>query len=318
MKKSAMAVLSVLLISAALCTSAIAQTGMSASPNDDQDRLIKSEVETAVSMLQAIYAKTQQGKMTLEKARELGANLLRELKYGVDEYFWADTVKGVNVVLYGRKDVEGRNRLNDQDVNGKFYIREFIAKAKAGGGYTDYWFSKKGQAAAQPKRSYVMLFEPFGWVVGSGYYRPVSADENTDLVLPKVLAEIKLFAGLTDAERDALKPVVTLRYAKAGERIIEQGTLLDRLFIPLDSPAEVRVNGKHVVTLPTQSVVGELEYLDPLPVVADVFVLQNTDLVELPYAALTVLMEKHPRMGYVLMLEFARSEAQRLRAMNAH
>jgi len=48
----------------------------------DQDLLIKSEVETAVSMLQAIFTKYQQGEMTLEEAKKLGADLLRELRYG--------------------------------------------------------------------------------------------------------------------------------------------------------------------------------------------------------------------------------------------
>ncbi len=136
-----------------------------------QELLIKSEVETAVSMLQAILKKQQQGAMTIEKAKELGADLLRDLRYGTDGYFWADTTEGVNVVLYGRKDVEGRNRLEDKDQKGKFYVKELLAKGKAGGGYVDYWFSKRGQSTAQPKRSYVLLFEPFGWVVGTGYYR---------------------------------------------------------------------------------------------------------------------------------------------------
>ena len=136
-----------------------------------QDVLIKNEVETAVSMLQAIFAKHTQGEMTLEQAKKLGADLLRELKYGADGYFRADTTEGVNVVLYGRKDVEGRNRLEDTDSKGTFYVKELIAKAKAGGGYVDYLFTKKGQTAQQQKRSYVLLFEQFGWVVGSGYYR---------------------------------------------------------------------------------------------------------------------------------------------------
>jgi methyl-accepting chemotaxis protein len=136
-----------------------------------QDLLIKSEVETAVSMLQTIYAKHRQGEMTLAEAEKLGADLLRELRYGTDGYFWADTTEGVNVVLYGRKDVEGRNRLEDKDSKGTYYIKELLAKAKAGGGYVDYWFPKKGQTKAQPKRSHVLLFKPFHWVVGSGYYR---------------------------------------------------------------------------------------------------------------------------------------------------
>jgi len=74
------------------------------------------------------------------------------------------------VVLYGRKDVEGRNRLEAKDQKGNYYVKEFLAKGKSGG-YVEYWFTKKGESAEQPKRSYVLLFEPFGWVVGSGYYR---------------------------------------------------------------------------------------------------------------------------------------------------
>jgi len=152
------------------CLSAAAQTKDQANVSA-QDLLIKSEVETAVSMLQAIYTRHQKGEMTLDKAKRLGADLLRDLRYGSDGYFWADTREGVNVVLYGRKDVEGRNRINDKDLKGNFYVKDLLAKAKAGGGYVEYWFPKKGQAAAQPKRSYVLMFEPFGWAVGTGYYR---------------------------------------------------------------------------------------------------------------------------------------------------
>jgi methyl-accepting chemotaxis protein len=137
----------------------------------DQDLLIKSEVETAVSMLQAIFTKHQEGEMTLKQAKKMGADLLRGLRYGTEGYFWADTTEGVNVVLYGRKDVEGKNRLEDKDQQGTFYIKEFLAIGKAGGGYVEYWFPKKGETAPQPKRSYVLLFKPFGWVIGSGYYR---------------------------------------------------------------------------------------------------------------------------------------------------
>ncbi|MDD5627886.1 MAG: cache domain-containing protein [Elusimicrobia bacterium] len=149
-----------------LCVPALAQNKTSA-----KDLLVKSEVQTAVSMLQAIYHKHQQGEMTLDQAKKLGADLLRELSYGSDGYFWADTSEGVNVVLYGRKDVEGRNRLEDKDEKGTCYIKEFLAKAKAGGGFVEYWFTKKGGAKTMPKRSYVAPFAPFGWVVGSGYYR---------------------------------------------------------------------------------------------------------------------------------------------------
>ena len=170
MKRILMTTLMIFLSGAFLCLSANAQSGK-VEKTAARDLLIKCEVETAVSMLGAIYAKHQKGEMTLEQAKQLGADLLREMRYGAEGYFWADTTEGVNVVLYGRKDVEGRNRLEDKDQKGTFYVKEFLAKGKAGGGYVNYWFSKKGQTVAQSKRSYVHPFVPFGWVIGSGYYR---------------------------------------------------------------------------------------------------------------------------------------------------
>lgn len=170
MKKVVIGVFAVFLNVVFLCLPASAQVEKPES-SLVQDMLIKSEVETAVSMLQAIYKKHQKAEMSLEEAKRLGADLLRELRYGKEGYFWADTTEGINVVLYGKKNVEGKSRLDHRDRNGIFYIKKFLALAKAGGGYTEYWFSKRGKLTPQPKRSYVLLFKPFGWVVGSGYYR---------------------------------------------------------------------------------------------------------------------------------------------------
>ena len=170
MKKVMMSMMIGLMSVLIFCLTAAAQTPMPANASS-QDLLIKSEVETAVSMLAVINAKYKKGEMNIEQAKKLGADLLREMRYGKDGYFWADMMDGVNMVLYGRKDVEGRNRLNDKDSQGTYYIKEFMAKAKAGGGYVEYLYPKKGQTKEETKRAYVMPFKPFGWVVGTGYYR---------------------------------------------------------------------------------------------------------------------------------------------------
>jgi len=170
MKRILMTALIVILCGVLFSLPAYAQSGKSGKTKC-QDLLIKNQAEAAVSMLQAISARQQNGEMTLEQAKKLGADLLRDMKYGTDGYFWADTTEGVNVVLYGRKDVEGRNRLTDKDQKGTPYVQKFLAKGKAGGGYVEYMFTKKGQAIAQAKRSYVLPFAPFGWVIGTGYYR---------------------------------------------------------------------------------------------------------------------------------------------------
>ena len=153
-------------------------------------------------------------------------------------------------------------------------------------------------------------------VLGNFAANSFAADKAKALELSKVLGQVKLFAGLTDMERAALKSAATLRHGKEGERIIEQGKPLTRMFIVLKGQAEVRVNGKVVATLPEQSLVGEIEFLDKLPASADVVIFKETYLIELNNAALTGLMKKHPRLGYVLMSEIARIESQRLRAMD--
>jgi CRP-like cAMP-binding protein len=144
----------------------------------------------------------------------------------------------------------------------------------------------------------------------------VAGDEAKALELSRALAQVKLVAGLTDAERAALNAAATLRRGKEGERIIQQGKLTGRMFIILGGKAEVRVNGKRIVTLSGESLVGEIEFLDTLPGSADVLLLEEADLIEFNSAALTRLMQKQPRLGYVFMREIARVEAGRLRESN--
>jgi len=137
---------------------------------DDYDRAARNQVETAVSLLQSAFSRSQKGELSLEEAKKLGADLIRDLKYDKEGYFWIDTVEGVNVVLLG-KPTEGKSRIDLTDKKGKAIIREIIEKGKQpGGGYTDYWFPKAGSDVPLPKRGYSLEFKPFAWVVGTGNY----------------------------------------------------------------------------------------------------------------------------------------------------
>ena len=139
---------------------------------------------------------------------------------------------------------------------------------------------------------------------------------DDDVALIKALGKVPLFTGMDSAELLALTPAAKLRRAKAGEKIITQGKMLDRMYIVMDGGADVVVNGKKVTTLTGQPLVGEVEYVDPAGASADVIVLKDTDVLELNYAILTALMENDPRAGYLFMRELAKLEARRLRNMN--
>jgi len=143
-----------------------------------------------------------------------------------------------------------------------------------------------------------------------------AADKAAGAELSRAISQAKLFAGLTDKEKAALEAAASLRRGKKGEGIIAQGKSSGAMFIVLDGQAEIRVNGKLVATLPDQSLVGEIEFLDGLPPSGDVVISKDTSLIALDNAALGGLMKKQPRLGYVLMHEIARIEARRLRAMN--
>ena len=136
----------------------------------DFDTNAKNEVETAISLLQAVYNKYQNGEYSLEDAKKAGADLVRVLSYGNEGYFWIDTKDGTNIVLLGR-DTEGKNRYESLDSKGSPFIKTLISNGlKEGGGFTDYWFSKKGGGDPLPKRGYTLYFKPFEWIVGTGNY----------------------------------------------------------------------------------------------------------------------------------------------------
>ena len=139
---------------------------------EDVELQLKTQTETAVSMMQHVYKRQQSGELTEAQAKLEAANLVRDLRYEGDAgYFWVDTYEGVNVVLLGRTETEGKSRINATDPTGKQFIREMIENGrKQGGGFTDLMFAKPNQTEPLPKRNYTVAFEPYKWVIGTGVW----------------------------------------------------------------------------------------------------------------------------------------------------
>lgn len=134
----------------------------------DYDNKLKSQVETASSLVQNVYKEQQQGLLTEEQAKVKAANLVRDLRFDGSNYFWIDTTEGINVVLLGR-DTEGKSRFEAKDPNGVEYVKAFIKNGQQeGGGYSDYQFAKPNETQPLPKRGYTLLFKPYNWVIGTG------------------------------------------------------------------------------------------------------------------------------------------------------
>lgn len=141
------------------------------------DEQIKSQVDNVISLCRGIYNQYEAGEYTLEEAKKLAADQIRDLRYGNNGYFWVDTYDGTNVVLLGN-DTEGTNRMDAVDTNGFAYIQAIISAGKQeDGGFTDYVFPREGETESSPKRAYSKAFEPFEWVLGTGNYTDDIDDE---------------------------------------------------------------------------------------------------------------------------------------------
>ena len=225
-------VMVIALIALALC-SMVSSTSLSGLGNNaldiiesdmrsSYDEQIKAEVDSVISLCQSIYNQYEKGEYTLDEAKKLAADQIRDLRYGNNGYFWVDTYDGTNVVLLGN-DTEGTNRMDAVDTNGFAYIQAIISAGKQeDGGFTDYVFPREGETESSPKRAYSKAFEPFGWVLGTGNYTDDIDDEvlavktqfnsyasssRTTIIAIAVAMEVLLITVLTLITVSIVKPL---------------------------------------------------------------------------------------------------------------
>lgn len=143
---------------------------MDTSSRQNYDDSIKEQVGVVISLLSEINNEYKAGRYSLDEAKKIAADEIRQMRYGNGRYFWVDQSDGKNIVLLGNS-TEGTNRMNTKDAEGYQMVKEIIRVAvQDGGGYTDYVFPKEGETEPSPKRSYSEYFKPFDWVVGTGNY----------------------------------------------------------------------------------------------------------------------------------------------------
>ena len=107
---------------------------------DDYDAQIKGQVGNAISLLEEVYAEYEEGAYTEEEAKKHAADIIRELRYGENGYFWIDTYEGDNIVLLGQ-ETEGTNRMELVDSQGYQMIKDIIKNGRQeDGGFTEYYF----------------------------------------------------------------------------------------------------------------------------------------------------------------------------------
>ncbi|MEG6617011.1 methyl-accepting chemotaxis protein, partial [Peptococcaceae bacterium 1198_IL3148] len=179
---------------------------------------MREKVETVTSMLNYYHGLETEGRLTTEQAQQMAREAIRVMRYDGDNYYWIDTTDVINVLMPSDPETEGKSRMNETDTNGKYMIKEMVAGAIGNpkdGFYYDYWFPKMGEEEPSPKGSYVKLFGPWNWVVGTGIYLDdletmVAAEKREQLMINGSLMLMTLVLLTLYSNKYIKKPIVTM------------------------------------------------------------------------------------------------------------
>ncbi|RON02577.1 methyl-accepting chemotaxis protein [Pseudomonas brassicacearum] len=128
-------------------------------------------VQTASGILAYYHDLETAGTLTREAAQKQALSVVRGLRYDQSDYFWINDLTPVMVMHPTNPKLEGQNLSMIKDPDGFALFNEMVVIAKAkGAGMVDYRWPKPGASTPVQKTSYVKLFEPWGWVIGSGVY----------------------------------------------------------------------------------------------------------------------------------------------------
>jgi methyl-accepting chemotaxis protein len=128
-------------------------------------------VQTVSGVLSHYHGREIAGSLTREVAQQQALEEIRGLRYGQGDYLWINDLRPVMVMHPTNPKLEGQDLAGIRDPDGFAVFNEMVAVVKsAGAGTVNYRWPKPGATDPVRKTSYVQLFEPWGWVLGSGVY----------------------------------------------------------------------------------------------------------------------------------------------------
>ncbi|MBI1202707.1 MAG: HAMP domain-containing protein [Rhodopseudomonas sp.] len=172
----------------------------------------------ATSLIEMQYARVKKGEITEAEGKARALAGVSSLRYHGDNYFWINDLTPTMVMHPVRADLNGKDLSGIKDPNGKAIFVAFADMARAkGSGFVDYMWPKPGSTAPVEKLSYVSLFKPWGWVIGTGVYNDdLTADRNSALIAGGLTGLVVLLVvGMASALviRDIVKRMASLRAA---------------------------------------------------------------------------------------------------------
>lgn len=134
----------------------------------EYEQQLESVVNLAYTAMEGVYARTDLSEP--EKQRR-ALQVVEEMRYQDGNYLWINTLEPVMVMHPLKPSLNGQNLSGFKDPNGKrLFVEMAEVCAAKGEGFVDYYWPKPGEEKPVAKLSFVKLFKPWNWVVGTGVY----------------------------------------------------------------------------------------------------------------------------------------------------
>ena len=136
--------------------------------------MIREMTSTAYSLLEYYHSLEEDGEISDSTARDQASEAISKLRYGeqLKDYFWITDRHPTMIVHPYRSDLNGKDLTDFHDSKGKTVFVEFVkAVETTGESFVDYmWQWNDDSTKIVPKLSYVRLYEPWDWIIGTGIY----------------------------------------------------------------------------------------------------------------------------------------------------
>ncbi|MBU0681296.1 MAG: cache domain-containing protein [Proteobacteria bacterium] len=184
---------------------------------DQQKNMLNQLVNTAWTMLAVAEKEVEIGIVSQQDAQKNVLEHLRGMRYGENnlDYFWINDLQPNMIMHPYRPDLEGKDVSDFRDLDGKSLFKEFAEVAKKEGeGFVSYqWQWKNDPTRTEPKLSFVKIFRPWGWVIGTGIYL-----NDVNLKIAQLSRKLMLISGAIIFLVSLLTCYMTLESLRASRK----------------------------------------------------------------------------------------------------
>jgi len=141
---------------------------------EKKEETVHYQVDTIYSLLHEYHTRTLDCELSLKEAQNRSINRISQLRYGKEnrDYFWINDLNPTMIMHPYRQDLNGKDLSNFTDIKGdRIFVKMVNLVKKSDEGFLEYYWQFQDQGEDIKKKvSYVKLFEPWGWIIGTGMY----------------------------------------------------------------------------------------------------------------------------------------------------